>query len=61
LSKQFRLVATFTEVYEYDVEAESEEEAYYIAKNEIDWSCIGSPDWEDVDFEVIRIDSDSEG
>jgi len=55
------LVATFTEVYEFDVEAESEEEAYYIAKNEIDWSCIGSPDWEDVDFEVIRIDSDSEG
>lgn len=58
MSRLYKVVATFVEIYETEVYADNEAEAYAEAKYEIDWGVVGSPEYEDVEFEVIEIDDD---
>lgn len=58
MSNLYRVVATFTEVYVQEVQAASADMAEDIARHDIDWGAIGSPEYETVEYEVEEYTDD---
>jgi hypothetical protein len=55
MSNRYRVYGASVEGYSVEIEASSEEEAAYIARNELDWSTEGTLEFADFYVEVVDL------